>query len=623
MITLDDLNANQRRAVDWNDGPLLVLAGPGSGKTVVLTLRVARLLEENENASALALTFTNKAAADMRDRVDRYLGGHTDCALLCTFHAFAADILGQHGSHLGIRPDFHLLTQEEDRIAILEDVIRDLPDGDTALPPDRTNVLQLIDRLFAESYVGEGPSASLASTPEWLPTLFLQYCDTLVDANRLDFGSLLHFANRLLREKPAVARVTRLGWTHICVDEFQDTNRAQYDLLRLIAPDRHHNLFVVADDDQIIYQWNGASPRRFDDLGLDYELETIQLPESYRCPPEIVHHANRLIGHNTRLIATRKTVSLREPQAPYAGIVRQQVVNYQNQEAELVGRDIHERGLAPAECAVLGRTNRLVQLAAEGLQLVGHEAFVPQRKSEFDSPILGVLVEALRLANSRHDRVVLRRICTRWQRLTGVVIEPHAVGAAAALAGGDFLRAWVELAEAAEAGHNRTALQRIRTDLVDGLNFPAIVDSFLDGEWQSWGDDGAAEPTADEVDTWRALHRDIVREYGPRVTLNTYLQRLDLSSKTPPPVPNAIQCITVHRAKGLQFRHVYLIGMAQEVFPSYRALQRGPESAEVEEERRSCFVAITRAQETLTLTRAREYYGYGKRASQFLGEMGV
>ena len=112
-------------------------------------------------------------------------------------------------------------------------------------------------------------------------------------------------------------------------------------------------------------------------------------------------------------------------------------------------------------------------------------------------------------------------------------------------------------------------------------------------------------------------------EYGRGVTLNVYLQRLDPSSKTPPPAPNSVQCITVHRSKGLEFRHVYLIGMAQDVFPSYRALQRGPRSKKVEEERRSCFVAITRARETLTLTRAREYFGYRKRASQFLGEMGV
>ena len=629
-MTFQSINANQRRAVDRGNGPLLVLAGPGSGKTVVLTLRIVRLLEENGNASALALTFTNKAAAEMRDRVDRRLGRHTDRALLCTFHAFAVDVLGQHGSHLGIRPDFRPLTQDEDRIAILDDVIRKLPDGDAGLPPDRTNLLQLIDRLFSESYRGDGRSSSLTTTPPWLPRLFRRYCEALVAANRLDFGSLLHFANRLLREKPAVARVVRLAWTHICVDEFQDTNRAQYDLLRLIAPGRRHNLFVVADDDQIIYQWNGASPRRFDDLRRDYELETVQLPESYRCPPAIVDRANRLIGHNRRLVTSRKTVSVREARAAYADIIRRVVVGRQIEEAEFVGRDIRERELAPADCVVLGRTNRLVQLAAEGLQRAGLEAFVPQRKTEFDSPVPSVLVEALRLANSRHDRVVLRRMCRQWERMTGVAIEPHAVGAAAALAGGDFLRAWVDAAEAA-GGEGRTVLQRIRNDLVDGLNFPGIVDSFLDDGWRSWdgggpGDGGltdASDGETEEVETWQALHREIVGEHGRGVTLNGYLQRLDLSSKAPSAAPNAIQCITVHRAKGLEFQHVYLIGMAQEVFPSYRALQRGPQSKEVEEERRSCFVAITRAQETLTLTRAREYFGYGKRASQFLGEMGV
>ena len=178
-----DLNANQRQAVDWGGGPLLVLAGPGSGRTEVRAFRIVRLLEEDGNASALALTSTNKAAAEMRDRVDRHLGGHTDRALFSTFYAFAADILGQHGGHLGIRPDIQLLTRDEDRIAILEDVIRNLPGGDYELPRDRTNLLHLIDRVFSESYGGEGPSSSLTSTPEWLTPLFRRYRDALVAAN--------------------------------------------------------------------------------------------------------------------------------------------------------------------------------------------------------------------------------------------------------------------------------------------------------------------------------------------------------------------------------------------------------------------------------------------------------
>ncbi len=623
MITFQNLNENQRRAVEWNGGPLLVLAGPGSGKTGVLTLRVARLLERDENAAALALTFTNKAAAEMRERVDRLLGEHLDRARLCTFHTFAADVLGQHGSHLGIRPDFGLLTRDEDRIAILEDVVRDLQAAGSEPTGDLRNLLRVVDRLFSESYRGKGESMSMAETPDWLPSLFGRYCDALVGANRLDFGSLLHFAARLLGEKPAVAGVVRLGWTHVCVDEFQDTNRAQYDLLRLIAPSGRHNLFVVADDDQLIYQWNGASPQRFRDLRRDYELKTIELPESYRCPPPIVSLANRLISHNSRRTSDKTTTSVRDAGRPYGDAVRTAVFASPEGEAAFVARDVRERRLRACDCAVLGRTARLVQRAAETLCGAGVEAIVPTRKLDFDSPAVRVLVEALRLANSRQDRVVLRRICLAWEGLTGVSVQPDTVEAVGALTGEDFLRAWATAATGAGAGRHESVLRRLQDDLVDRLRFKEVVDWFLEDGWASWTDDDFADLTGEEVGIWRVLHRDIVAERGREVILNTYLQQLDLSPKMPPPGRNALRCMTVHGAKGLEFEHVYLIGMAQEVFPSFHALRKGPTSREVEEERRSCFVAITRARETLTLTRSKQYFGYAKRASQFLGEMGI
>ncbi|MDE2796344.1 MAG: ATP-dependent helicase [Gemmatimonadota bacterium] len=353
-MTSRDLNRSQRRAVDWNDGPLLVLGGPGSGKTAVLTLRLARLLEKDDDAAALGLARTVKVAAEMRKRVDRVFGEHTDRARLCTFHEFAADLLGQHGSHLGIRPDFQLITQDEDSVAILEEVIAELPGVGRRLPADRNDVLHLVDRLFAESYNGEGESPPLTSTPAWLPPLFRRYCDALAGDHRLDYGSLLFFANRLLREKPAVARVVRLGWTHICVDGFQDTNRSQYDLLRLIAPGRRHNLCVVGDDDPISYRWNGASPQRFRDLRGDYELETIRLPESHRCPPEILDHANRLFAHDLGPIEAKETVSVRESRLPYDGIVRHRVFGSLAAEAEFVADDIRERGLPPGDCWWIG-----------------------------------------------------------------------------------------------------------------------------------------------------------------------------------------------------------------------------------------------------------------------------
>lgn len=623
MIAYDQLNDNQRQAADWTDGPVLVLAGPGSGKTAVLTLRVARLLEEDENASALALTFTNKAAAEMRERVDELLGERTDRAQLCTFHSFAIDILAQHGSHLGIRPDFLPLSQDEDRIAVLEEVIRDLSEVEGELPADRRNLLRLIDGVFGDGDTGDGASQSLVSRHSWLPRLFRGYCNALVGANRLDFGSLLFFAARLLREKPTVARVVRLGWTYICVDEFQDTNRAQYKLLRLLAPSRDHNLFVVADDDQIIYQWNGASPRRFQDLRNDYDVRVIPLPENYRCPPGIVSLANRLIERNSSRVSRKTTVAVRESRGQYPDVVRYRSFRSSEQEVAFVGRDIRERRLPASRCVVLARTNRLVQDAADLLRRAGLDAHVPVRKNEFDSPALTVLIEAMRLANSPHDRVVLRRLCLAWGGLTGEEVDPQSVEAVAALEGGSFLRAWIAAAGTGDNGGHEVALARIRADLVDGLRFPEGVEAFLDGGWRSWSGDESVEETEEEVTTWKGLHEDLAAEYGDSVPLHTYLQQLDLLSKSPSPSANALQCMTVHGAKGLEFHHVYLIGMAQEVFPSYRALEKGETSAEVEEERRSCFVAITRAQETLTMTGASVYFGYRKRPSQFLAEMGV
>ncbi len=623
VIDLDSLNENQRKAVLWEDGPLLVLAGPGSGKTRVLTLRVARLLEEREDISVLALTFTNKAATEMRERVDQLLGQRGDRAHLCTFHSFATDVLRQHGSHIGLRPDFSLLTQDEDRLSILNDVAMSLEDQGFPLPTDRKSLLVLVDRLFAESYEGGPEAPSLTKTPDWVPLLFRSYSDALIVANRLDYGSLLGFTYRLLREMPKVAKVLRLGWTHVCVDEFQDTNKAQYDLLKLFVADKNPNLFVVGDDDQILYQWNGASPERLQALGSDFDMSVVQLPENYRCPPEIVDLANRLIVHNKmrtqdkRPLAAFRTASLEER------VIRSGAFETPNDEVRTVAKDILKRKLVPSECVVLARTTKLLESAAEALRAVGLEAYVAHRKNDFESPVVRVVFHALRLANARHDRDLLRRLCVAWNELSEATLEVEDIVANATLVGGDFLRAWADAAMDCADENASTLLGRLRAALVDRLDFPGIVDWFLTKGCKPWTDEDDLDQN-DEIDTWRELHADLVREHGhDDLTLNLYLQQMDLTPKTTKPTPNSVRCLTVHGSKGLEFKHVYLIGMAQQILPSFQALKNGPISRELEEERRNCFVAITRVKESLTLTRARHYNGWAKPPSQFLEEMGL
>ena len=621
----DALNESQRKAVDWDDGSLLVLAGPGAGKTTVLAARVARLIDADDRASVLVFTFTDRAAAEVQEHIDRLLGHRADRVRVRTIHAFAASVLRQHGSHVGLRPDFILLTQDEDRLAVLEEAVSKLPHGKDLVPADRTNLLHLVDRLFAESYDGGAQAPALTNTPGWIPRLYLGYCESLLATNRMDFGSLLHLARRLLAERPGVARVLRISWPYVCVDEFQDTNKAQYELLRLIAPAPRRNLFVVAADNQIIRDWDGDSPDRLRRLRSEYGSNIVHLPECYRCPPRVVSLANQLIAHNTTQTCDKMTLSAQSADAPQSDGVRCKVLDSLPLETAFIAQDLTKRNLSPSECVILGRTVKLLECAAAALRNAGYKVDLPKKTAEFESPSVCTILNAMRLANARHDRTIMRRLCLAWNVLSGAILEPEDVAAAAALVGGDFLRSWADAAAQGVAATTRAAdvLDTIRSDLVDSLAFPSVVDSFLDKRWQEWCSDGDCEITKEEVETWRTLHGEIMGEHGSGITLHVYLLQLDLAPKEPRPGKDAVRCMTVHRAKGLEFKHVYLIGMAQEVLPSFQALRKGPHGAAVEEERRNCFVAITRASETLTLTRARQYYGYPKKPSQFLVEMGL
>ena len=611
------LNENQRRVVEWTEGPLLVLAGPGSGKTLVLTLRASRILQEDANASILALTFTAKAADEMRERLDTFIGGHADRAHLCTFHSFAADILRQHGSHVGIQPDFSLITLEEDRLVLLDQAITSLDCDTSTIPTDRRNLLVLMDRLFSESYAGAGVVAWMKHTPPWIPELFSGYCTALKQNNRLDYGSLLHFASKLLSENPGVTRLTRLAWQFVCVDEFQDTNHAQYNLMRLLIDAKSPNLFVVADDDQIIYQWNGASPERLLALHNDFRMDVVQLPENFRCPPVIIRLANNLIKHNLTRTAGKMPLVAHKP-AGESSVVKARIFSDELAEVAAISLAIKDAGWIAQDCAVLARSTKLLERAALELSNSGFTPYLAQRKNEFESASVRCMHAALRLANSRHDREFLRRLCVAWGEFTGVVIVVKDVEALAVLNGGDFLRAWTTAAtEECPSDELHEFLNRIQSELVDRLYFIELIEWF-------WSQNWLGEPIeSEEIKTWQDLHGTLMREHSPEnVTLHLYLQEMDLKSKAAVRMPGSIPCLTVHGAKGLEFKHVFLIGMADEVFPSYQAVKKGPKSREIEEERRNCFVAITRVQETLHISSARTYNGYRKNPSRFIEEMG-
>ena len=256
-LTLDTLNENQRQAAEWLDGPLLVLAGPGSGKTAVLTLRIANLIRNNpdETYRILGVTFTVKAANEMQKRIQELLGENNRRIQVRTIHSFCTDILRQHGSHLGLRPDFSVITDDKDRIALL----KELKDQNIIEIDDPEDLLKKIDIMFTHGINAEDLPAHFKEDQQEscliLQAVFKGYLQKLTEGNQLDFGSMLYFSRKLLETMPRIARQVKTVYRYICVDEFQDTNLAQYKILKLLAESNTANLFVVADVENDADKW--------------------------------------------------------------------------------------------------------------------------------------------------------------------------------------------------------------------------------------------------------------------------------------------------------------------------------------------------------------------------------
>ena len=619
MLDLDSLNANQRRTVDWNDGPMLVLAGPGAGKTRVLTTRVARLIQEtpDKRFRVLALTFTTKAAEEMRSRVAHILGPRMRRARLTTFHGFAADVLRQHGSHFGLRPDFAILNQDEDRHLLLQDAIQDASHHSIPAGATGKGLLPMVDRLLRDGHDdGESHDAPLpfaAPGKEWIRPIYRAYIRRLIEGNHLDFGALLVCCLRLFRERPPIARDYRIVYPFACVDEYQDTNKVQDLLLRALYPDPNSNLFVVADDDQTIYQWNGASPERLRRLRTDYAMEVVQLPESFRCPPGVIRLANNLIAHNADRAPDKTPLVSAIPTASDSPVVRARRFTDCPTELSWVAADIKRGSIDPGDCTVLARSTKLVRAAAAVLSRAGVASYVVKRKAEFESPLLRFLHSSLRLARRPGDTEQLALLCGAFRELTTARVEPTDAEAESVLSGDPLIVGFLTVASSCAHDPAQPLLDTLRNDLLDRGKYHEFIKNTF-----AWRDrtprmaDIDSGEESGERNIWRSLTTEIRHHLGADPPLSQFLQQLDLRQKTSPPSAGDVQCLTIHLAKGKEFRHVYLIGLAEGQLPSFHAVRGRP--AAMEEERRNCFVAITRVQSSLTLTHADSYFGWAQTA---------
>lgn len=639
MIDLSSLNENQREAVLWDKGPLLVLAGPGSGKTKVLTCRIARILEQSagQHFRILALTFTNKAAAEMRGRVEELIPGQLSRIRLTTFHSYAAELLQQHGNHLSFRPDFQILSNDADREALLDDVLggfhkdlaNSLPNHFKAaqlLPAINRLLEQCIPRDQAEALLQE----SNVENATLLARVYAGYRDALRRTNSMDFPSLIAETLDLLSQHPFLVKHIRRVYTHILVDEFQDTNHTQYRILSLIAQPNPATLFVVADDDQIIYQWNGANPKRIQALREDFGVYELQLPENYRCPPLVIELANALIEKNLNRSAGKKPLKAVK-QGKNGDVVRVFHFSTVDNEAAWIAQDISQR--SPEErknCAVLARTKKLLDLGGRKLEEAGVPVYYATRKDEFKSAPLRMLHSILRLMNSMEDKQSLGRLSKAFYELEGISIELAPVLSRASADGKPLLRSWLDEVKHRDGvkEESRRLLEIEIKPLLNSLNYQGFADKLL--KWAeatlptSHPDENTFSEFGEEREVWKILLTEITKKFeGEDVGLHQLLHELDLTSKTRPKAPEAVPCFTIHASKGMEFGHVYLMGLVEDQLPSWAAVKKGDASLEMQEERRNCFVAITRAQESLTLTFSDQVFGWSKKPSRFLEEMGI
>jgi len=639
MINLSSLNENQREAVLWEEGPLLVLAGPGSGKTRVLTYRIARILEESEGQHfrILALTFTNKAAAEMRGRVEELVPKEFGRVRLTTFHSYAAELLQQHGNHLSFRPDFQILSNDADREALLDDVLGQLRKNLTYPLPEHFKAAQLlpaITRLLENCISPEHAEGLLqkSNVKNAIPLAYVYsaYRDALRQTNSLDFPSLIAESLDLLCKFPFLVKHIRKVHKHILVDEFQDTNHSQYRILSLIAQPDPSTLFVVADDDQIIYQWNGASPKRIQALRDDFGVSELQLPENYRCPPLVIKLANALIEKNLNRSAGKKPLRAVK-QGEGGDVVRIFRFNTINEETEWIANDIAQRSTKDrVNCVVLARTKKLLDLAGHKLEEAGVPVYFAVRKTEFKSAPLRMLYAIFRLVNSKEDKQSLARLSKAFYELEGIRIELALVLSRASADGQDLLHSWLDEVTRRDALEDRTRelLEEGIKPLLTSLNYRNFADKLMDWAEEcqngSQQNENAFNEFEEERVVWQQILAEITKKFeGEDVSLHQLLHELDLTSKTPPKPLEAIPCFTIHASKGMEFGHVYLMGLVEDQLPSWAAVKKGDRSIEMQEERRNCFVAITRAQESLTLTFSSQVFGWHKQPSRFLTEMGI
>ena len=628
-MLLESLNPTQLDAVEHTEGPLLILAGAGSGKTRVLTHRVAYLIDQGlaSPEEILAITFTNKAAREMKDRVALLVGPASRKMWVSTFHAFCARILRVHAEKLGYKREFTIY-DGADQVRLVKRCIVEL-----GKDPKRFNPRSFQAQISSAKNVLMSPDDFLRNTEGYIAENVAEVYDLyqrrLYENNAMDFDDLIMQTVALLELFPEVRERYQTRFRYIHVDEYQDTNHAQYRLVNVLAA-AHRNLCVVGDDDQSVYSWRGADIRNILDFERDYpDAKVVKLEQNYRSTQTILDAANAVVANN----ASRKAKELWTA-GDEGERIRVFAASDEYAEARFVVSEMEkllDRGEAARDIAAFYRTNaqsRALEdvLVREGVryQIVGGVRFYERAEVKDAMAYLAVV------SNSA-DAVALERIINVPKRGLGntsvAKLQDHARREETSL--------YDALAEAPAAGLSGKAAKACASlrELFEGWRVAArevppaeLIGAVLDES--GYREELRNENTIESESRLENLEELInaAREYErvePEPTLDGFLQEQALYSEQDSigAEGGSVTLMTLHNAKGLEFDHVFVVGMEEGTFPHARSL----DEQNLEEERRLAYVGITRARKTLTLTHAKLRSSWGEREyrmpSRFLSEI--
>ncbi|MEJ5350258.1 MAG: UvrD-helicase domain-containing protein [Melioribacteraceae bacterium] len=632
MKFLNDLNEEQRKAVEYNAGPHMVVAGAGSGKTRVLTYKIAYLIEKGmEPESILALTFTNKAAKEMKERIKGMIGKKADQLWMGTFHSIFAKILRNESKYLNYKPNYSIYDRE-DSVSLVSNIMQNLNINLESLTPH--GVQHRISHLKNQMILPEDFEKIMTNS---LPDrkfleIYKEYNKRLFENNAMDFDDLLLKPIELFRQHPKVLQKYKRMFKYILVDEYQDTNKAQYELLKLLSPAKD-KICVVGDDAQSIYSWRGADIKNMLNFKKDFKNAKIfRLEQNYRSTKIILAAADSIIKNNTEQIA--KTLWTENDNGEEITLIRASDEKDEAfQVAKRIKKEVLTRKISFSDVAVLYRLNSQSRVLEEifrresiPYKIVGGIEFY--RRKEIKD-----IIAYLRVLSNPNDEESLLRIMNFPQRGIGNTSITKMIAFARKL----NISLFTTMARVFEVIEVKERIQKNvkqfkllldkYIDLKDKLSIGELTSALIDelGILKIYKEENTPESLAhyDNVQELISAVQDYSRQH-PNATLDDFLAEVSLVTSVDQydEKANAVTLMTVHSAKGLEFPIVFITGLEEDIFPLN---PRFDSDSKLEEERRLFYVALTRAKQKVFLTYARSRYRFGEVAyqsrSRFIDEL--